>query len=158
MQNKNGENKALPFEVNRGFTAMPNSVSDFYTMHPRFTGATERLYLYLLRNYRSDKGYAYPGYRAIKEHTKIGSDSTVSNAIESLEYLNLIQVEQVRLSSGQKSNRYFFIKPIETYEEFVRRFGDDLPDKYLNNPLEVNKEVVVDTEEDDEFNDIAEWL
>src|SRR5690554_3945324 len=97
MSKKELEATALPFEVTRGFTAMPNAVSDYYTMHPRFTGATERLYLFLLRMYNRKKGYAYPGYKAIKEHTKIGSDETVANAIKSLEHLGLIRVEQIRL-------------------------------------------------------------
>lgn len=128
--------RALPFEVDRGFTAMPNAVSDYYTMHPLFTGAAERLYLFLLRKYNAKEGYAYPSYQKIREHTKINSDSTVSRSIQALEHLGLIRVEKVRLDNGNISNRYYFEKPIEDYEEFMRKFGDELPKKYRERLLE----------------------
>jgi len=152
---KRKEGNALPFEVERGFTAMPNSVSDYYTMHPRFTGATERLYLYLLRNYREDMDYAYPGYRAIREHTKISSDETISNAIESLKHLELIRVEQIRLDNGHKSNRYYFDKPIEDYDEFMRKFGEELPKKFRNKEPRF---IAEDSGDVGGFNELKHWL
>lgn len=155
MSNKEKENKALPFEVKRGFTALPNSVSDYYTMHPRFTGATERLYLFLLRMHNEKKGYAYPGYKSIREHTKIGSDDTISKAIDSLKHLRLISVETIRLDNGHKSNRYYFNSPIEDYDEFIRVFGDELPEKYRKKKPEFSEEV---SGESDELGEIIDWL
>src|SRR5690554_952857 len=154
-ERENIKSSVLPFEVERGYTAMPNAVSDYYTLHPRFTGATERLYLFLLRMYNAEKGYAYPGYKAIKERTKISSDETVANAIKSLEHLGLIRVEQIRLGNGNKSNRYYFDRPIESYEEFMRRFGEELPKKYRDIPVDI----IVDNDENNNgFDDLGEWF
>lgn len=154
-ERKKGEGKALPFNVKNGYTAMPNAVSDYYTMHPRFTGATERLYLFLLRMYNDEKGYAYPSYKAIREYTKIGSDGTVNKAIESLEYLRLIRVEKARSANGYDSNRYYFIKPIEDYNEFIRSFGDDLPSKYRDIEADLDEG---DSASGDDFEGLTTWL
>lgn len=128
---KENEQRALPFEVERGFNAMPNAVSDLYVRHPKFTPTTERVYRYLLRRYNADYGYAWPSWTAIMQANNIGSRKTVSTALDSLEYLGLIK--RFKHDNGADSwdnNGYMFRQPIENEDEFYRKFGDELSAKY----------------------------
>lgn len=141
------EQNALPFETKRGFTAIPNAVCDLYVRHPRFTPATERIYRYLLRRHNVDYGYAWPSWTAIMQATNIGSKGTVSNALDSLEYLGLIERFKHTGEGTWDNNGYRFKPPIENEDEFYRRFGAELSAKYRRkesvNPIE---------------NSIADWL
>lgn len=117
--------RPLPFEVTRGFNAMPNAVSDLYVRHPKFSPTVERIYRYLLRCYNAEHGYAWPSYTAIMRATNTGSRETVSGALSVLEHLRLI--ERVRFGDN---NGYKFAPPIEDEDEFYRAFGPELSPKY----------------------------
>lgn len=145
------KNNALPFEVERGFTAMPNAVADLYVRHPLFTPTTERIYRYLLRHYNADYGYAWPSWNAIMSENNIGSKGTVSKALDSLEKLELIKrFKHTNEGSDWDNNGYTFRKPIENEDEFYRRFGDELSVKYRRDTNKVDISPIED--------DISDWL
>lgn len=122
------QSSALPFETKMGFVAIPKAVCEFYVRHPKFTEKVERIYRYLLQMYNSEVGYAWPNYSHIRQATGIGSDSTIAKALETLEYLGLIQIEKRKTKNGLKTNVYRFLPPIEDEAEFMRRFGEDMED------------------------------
>lgn len=146
MQNEK-EQRALPFEVTKGFNAMPNAVSDLYVRHPRFTPATERIYRYLLRRYNADYGYAWPSWSKIMSENNIGSRDTVKNSLDSLEHLELIRRFKHENDGAWDNNGYAFRKPIENEVEFYRKFGDELSAKYRR------KDDIIPID-----NDISDWL
>lgn len=129
MSEKETKANALPFEMERGFTAMPNAVSDFYVKHPRFTPTVERVYRYLLRRYNADYGYAWPSWTKIIDDCNV-SKGTVKTALKALEHLELIKRFKIENDNGHDNNGYYFIKPIEDEREFYRKFGDELAEKY----------------------------
>src|SRR5699024_6193730 len=116
--------KALPFEVELGFNAMPTAVSEYYVRHPRFTPATERIYRYLLRRYNSEFNYAWPSWTAIERGCNV-SRGTVRTALESLEHLELITRFKFERDGDWDNNGYRFIKPIEDERVFYRKFGGE---------------------------------
>ena len=144
---KEKEQRALPFEVERGFNAMPNAVSDFYVRHPKFTPTTERVYRYLLRRYNADYGYAWPSWSVIMRANNIGSRETVQNALDALEHLELIRRFKHENEGSWDNNGYSFRKPIEDEGEFYRKFGDELATKY--NTKSADKS---------EIDDVSDWL
>ena len=140
------KNKTLPFEVERGFSALPSAVCEYYVRHPRFTPATERIYRYLLQRYNAEYDYAWPSWSAIIRDCNV-SRGTVKSSLESLEYLELI--ERTKFDKGDEwdNNGYRFIKPIENEREFYRKYSDELPEKYRK-----------DAEDVAEIDDIERWL
>lgn len=144
---KENEQHALPFEVERGFNAMPNAVSDLYVRHPKFTPTTERVYRYLLRRYNADYGYAWPSWSTIMQANNIGSRDTVKNALDSLEHLELIKRFKHENEGSWDNNGYAFRKPIENEDEFYRKFGDELSAKYRRK-----------SEDSPQNDDISDWL
>lgn len=137
-------NSALPFGVKRGFTAVPNAVCDLYVRHPKFTPATERVYRYLLRRYNAEYGYAFPSWNAIMLATNIGSRGTVKTALDSLEYLGLIERDKHVNDGIYDNNIYRFKAPVEDENEFYRRFGAELSPKYQRNETAVESEDITD--------------
>lgn len=123
--------KVLPFETTMGFTAIPTAVCQYYVRHPRFNANAERMYRYLLQRYNGAFGYAWPSYSVIRRETGIRSDSTISKALDALEYLGLIERHEHRNTSGQgwSNNYYTFRAPIENEAEFERRFAGELRKK-----------------------------
>ena len=147
MGEKETKANALPFEMERGFTAMPNAVSDYYVRHPRFTPTVERVYRYLLRRYNADYGYAYPSWKKIIDDCNV-SKGTVKTALETLEHLELIKRFKIEKDSGHDNNGYCLIKPIEDEREFYRKFGDELADKYRRE----------DPRSDSDLDELERWL
>lgn len=138
------ESSALPFEVKRGFNAMPNAVSDLYVRHPRFTPATERIYRYLLRRHNAEYGYAWPSYKAIMQATNTASRGTISSALESLEHLELIVRFKHENDGAWDNNGYRFKAPIEDEAEFYRRFGAELSARYRRKDGERDSDTLAD--------------
>ena len=58
--NEETKNTALPFEVEKGWSAMPNSLYTVYLKHPEMNSTALAVYGYLLRLYNTSYGYAYP--------------------------------------------------------------------------------------------------
>lgn len=119
----------LPFETAMGFTALPTAVCQFYVRHPRFNANAERMYRYLLQRYNGAFGYAWPSYSVIRRETGIGSDTTISKALDALEYLGLIERHEHKNAQGWSNNYYTFRAPIEDEAEFERRFAGELRKK-----------------------------
>jgi len=130
---KDIKQRALPFEVERGFNAIPNAVSDLYVRHPKFTPTTERVYRYLLSRYNADYGYAWPSWTAIMQANNIGSKETVKKALDALEHLELIRRFKHENEGSWDNNGYAFRRPIENETEFYRKFGEELSAKYRRN-------------------------
>lgn len=146
------QKRALPFEATMGFTAIPTAVCKYYVRHPKFTPKTERVYRYLLQRYNDDYGYAWPSWSVIMRETNIGSKQTVSNALDALEYLGLIKRVARENENGWDNNCYVFLPPIESEEEFYRKFGDELPKKYQSE----QKQTEAPTSDD--IDEIGDWL
>lgn len=144
---KDIEQRALPFEVERGFNAIPNAVSDLYVRHPKFTPTTERVYRYLLRRYNADYGYAWPSWTAIMQANNIGSKETVKKALDALEHLELIRRFKHENEGSWDNNGYVFRRPIEDDAEFYRKFGEELSAKYRRN-----------VEDSPIEGDVSDWL
>src|SRR5690625_2805637 len=140
------KNKALPFEVERGFSALPSAVCEYYVRHPRFTPATERIYRYLLQRYNADYGYAWPSWSSIERDCNV-SRGTISSSLDSLEHLGLIERIKLEKDGDWDNNGYRFIKPIENEREFYRKYGEELSRKYRK-----------DSEDMAEISDIERWL
>jgi|SRR5690625_566832 len=143
---KKEENKALPFEVERGFNALPTAVSEYYVRHPKFTPATERIYRYLLQRYNAEFGYAWPSWSVIINECNV-SRGTVSSSLDSLEHLGLIERIKFEKEGDWDNNGYRFNKPIEDEREFYRKFGDELAKKYRK-----------DMEDTSELNELERWF
>lgn len=145
VQNKDG-NKVLPFEVERGFIALPSAISEYYVRHPRFTPATERIYRYLLQRYNAKYGYAWPSWSAIIRDCNV-SRGTVKSSLESLEHLELIKRFKFEKDGDWDNNGYRFIKPVESEQEFYRKYNDELPKKYQKEAENIS-----------EINTLERWL
>lgn len=123
---ENEKKAALPFKTKLGFAAIPTAVCKYYVRHPKFTPAVERIYRYLLQRHNGDYGYAWPSYSVIRRETGIGSDGTISDALDTLEHLELVKRQKRENECGWDSNYYVFLPPIEDENEFIRKFGAEL--------------------------------
>lgn len=117
---KVNESKALPFEVTKGWTAIPNALLTVYTRHPEMKASYFLVYLFLLERYNGDYGYAFPTEKQIADHIGV-SASTVKRAIQKLKYVGLINVVK---SHEHNNNRYTFPKPIESLYEFEEQYPE----------------------------------
>jgi hypothetical protein len=144
---------ALPFNTKMGFAAIPTAVCKYYVRHPKFTPATERIYRYLLQRHNGDYGYAWPSYSVIRRETGIGSDGTISDALDTLEQLELIKRQKHENEGGWDSNYYVFLPPIEDEDEFMRRFGDE-----LRKPRKHKKKKEEPAEKVEGLDDLESWL
>ncbi len=114
--------KALPFKYDAGWTGVPNTIFETYSFHPKFTGSTMLVYLYLLLRYNHNEGYAWPTHDQIADAICI-SRTTVGSAIRALKELDLIIVER---NPTHGNDVYFFKRPIDDRSTFERKFPEAL--------------------------------
>lgn len=111
---------ALPFEVERGYAAVPTAVMKHYFYHPKFNGSALMVYTYLLAHHNASEGYAWP--TQIQASRDLGvSDKTFREKVKLLEQLRLVDV---KFNDRYGSNNYYFRKPIEDRDEFFAEFPD----------------------------------
>lgn len=115
--------KALPFEVERGWTGVPNAIFTVYTKHPEINSTALLVYTYLLRLHNDDYGYAYPSQvdMAINFGVKTGA---IKDAVARLRNAGLITT---KFNIRHSNNNYFFNKPVETVEELLEKFPEIEP-------------------------------
>jgi len=116
----NGQTKkgALPFEVERGFTQVPNAVMRHYQYYPKFNGSTTNVYAFLLSQFNSAFGYAFPTHVHVAQAVNM-TEKTARGHIRLLEEVGLITV----VENGRFGNHtYTFNTPIEVAEEFYAKF------------------------------------
>ncbi|MHC8516192.1 helix-turn-helix domain-containing protein [Sporosarcina sp. ITBMC105] len=110
--------KALPFEVEKGWTGVPNSIFTVYMKHPDINPTAIVVYGHLLRHYNDQYGYAFPSQ--VDMAISLGvSTRTIKSAISKLKKVELI-TPKYNMQFG--NNHYFFNKPCETIEELLRKF------------------------------------
>lgn len=114
--------KALPFRYDAGWTGVPNTIFETYSFHPKFTGSTMLVYLYLLLRHNHTEGYAWPTHDQIADAICI-SRTTVGSAIRALKELDLIIVER---NPTHGNDVYFFKRPIDDRSTFERKFPEAL--------------------------------
>ncbi|QSB09310.1 helix-turn-helix domain-containing protein [Lysinibacillus fusiformis] len=114
--------KALPFKYDAGWTGVPNTIFETYSFHPKFTGSTMLVYLYLLLRHNHNEGYAWPTHDQIADAICI-SRTTVGSAIRALKELDLIIVER---NPTHGNDVYFFKRPIDDRSTFERKFPEAL--------------------------------
>lgn len=115
---ENEKQRALPFDLSKGFTAIPKAVMRHYTYLPGFNGNVVLVYGYIIAMYNPQYGYAFP------THDQIGlalnmSRKTVGKHIAVLEEAGLIEVSK---RGGSTNDTYTLHKPIEDEREFYSRF------------------------------------
>src|SRR5690606_24902161 len=157
-------NEVLPFEVERGFIAIPNVIFTHYSFYPKFIGTTSPLYAYLLKLYNVDYGYAFPTQMQAMADLGI-SDKTFRESVKLLEEMRLIRVAR---SEARLNNVYYFEKPIEDESEFfdtfpkaaeVKRRKDATVAKMKPKKDEARRKMVEDnTNTIDSITDISDWL
>lgn len=114
---------ALPFEVTRGFTAVPKAVLYEYFAHPDFKLTTLAVYLLLIDYYNENAGgegigYAFPTHDQIAQKLLL-SRRSVRNAIGTLKTLGLINVHRNPIGNNDV---YTFNRPIESPTLFDEKF------------------------------------
>lgn len=114
--------KALPYKYDAGWTGVPNTIFETYSFHPKFTGSTMLVYLYLLLRHNHNEGYAWPTHDQIADAICI-SRTTVGSAIRALKELDLIIVER---NPTHGNDVYFFKRPIDDRSTFERKFPEAL--------------------------------
>lgn len=115
------ENKALPFEVERGWTAVPNAVYTVYMKHPAMNAPAAVLYGLLLKYYNAKYDYAFPTREDLAIEMGV-STRTISTLIGKLSEVELIIVEKSAIQNN--SNNYFFPPICETIEELEEKFPE----------------------------------
>ncbi|WP_138417786.1 helix-turn-helix domain-containing protein [Aquibacillus sediminis] len=99
IKNKEQIVKELPNHiVNKGYSQIPDCVTMCYDL----TTDEKALYCFLLKNFNSKMGYAYPSWDYIKLILNRG-DGKVNKTIQGLEEKGLIRKKKVR----GKRNRYY---------------------------------------------------
>lgn len=168
MDELNGQHTkkgALPFEVNHGFTQMPNAVIRHYQYYPKFNGSTTNVYAFLLSQYNSAFGYAFPTHIHVAQAVNM-TEKTARGHIGLLEEVGLITITE----NGRFGNHtYTFNTPIEIADHFFAKFpqaaeckrkADEswakvVADKTARKAELMAKDDVVPTETDE---DIGNWL
>ncbi|QIG62610.1 HTH domain-containing protein [Sporosarcina phage Lietuvens] len=111
---------ALPFDLQRGFTQIPNAVLRHYLYYPKYNGATVAVYGVLLSHYNAAWGYAYPTHMQVAQATNM-SLKTVGKHIKTLEGVGLIVVNK----GGKFGNdTYMFNAPIERADDFYAKYPE----------------------------------
>lgn len=121
--NEETKNKALPFEVEKGWTAMPNSLYTVYLKHPEMNSTALAVYGYLLRLYNTSYGYAYPTLPELA----IALGVSVSTAQTSIAKLRKVELIKSRYSVRYNNNTYTFPPVVETIEELEAKFPEIKP-------------------------------
>lgn len=107
-----------PFELNHGFTQVPNAILRHYQYYPKFNGSTTIVYAFLLSQYNDDYGYAFPTHIQIAQAVNM-TEKTARGHIRLLQEVGLIDVTE----NGRFGNHtYTFTKPIEIAEEFYTKY------------------------------------
>lgn len=107
-----------PFPMTANFTQIPNAIFLHYGFYPSFTGNDLRVYVYLLRMYNADYGYAFPSQ--LQAYRDLGiSDKTFRKSVDKLREMRLIDVDT---HPHYGNNIYRFIAPIESADEFFATF------------------------------------
>ncbi|ARO60158.1 Uncharacterized protein B5E38_2632 [Bacillus cereus] len=119
---ENEKQRALPFDLSKGFTAIPTAVMRHYTYLPGFNGNVVLVYGYIIAMYNPQYGYAFP------THDQVGlalnmSRKTVGKHINVLEEAGIIEVSK---RGGSTNDTYTLLKPIEDECEFYSRFPQAL--------------------------------
>ncbi|WJE22412.1 ArsR family transcriptional regulator [Bacillus cereus] len=115
---ENEKQRALPFDLSKGFTAIPKAVMRHYTYLPGFNGNVVLVYGYIITMYNPQYGYVFP------THDQIGlalnmSRKTVGKHLNVLEDAELIKVSK---RGGSTNDTYTLLKPIEDERAFYSRF------------------------------------
>jgi len=111
---------ALPFEVNHGFTQVPNAIMRHYQYYPKFNGATTVVYGFILSQYNRAFGYAFPTHIQVAQAVNM-TEKTARNHIKLLRTVGLIDV----VENGRFGNHtYTFNKPIEIADEFFAKYPE----------------------------------
>lgn len=118
MNVHSNSNSALPFEVNAGFTAIPNVVLTHYSFFPKFNGNVLRVYAYLLKMNNAEYGYAFPTQDKAAQTLGI-TEKTFSNSVRVLIEARLIRSEKNRPYNNLV---YYFEAPIEDEAVFYATF------------------------------------
>lgn len=114
--------EVLPFKYDAGWTGVPNSIFEIYSFHPKFTGATMLVYLFLLHRHNHKEGYAWPTHDQIADAVCV-SRTTVGSSIRALKEFELILVER---NPTHGNDVYFFKRPISDRSKFERKFPEAL--------------------------------
>lgn len=114
------QNRALPFDVTKGYTSVPNVIFTHYSFYPKFNGTDIRVYAYLLKMHNAEYGYAFP--TQIQAQKDLGiSDKTFRNSALKLQEMRLIRIAK---NQPFNNNVYYFEKPIEDEAEFFATFPE----------------------------------
>lgn len=118
---QDNENKALPFDVNKGWVAIPNAIYTVYTKHPQINATAILVYGRLLHHHNHNFGYAYPTFPQLANDLGLTPDAIKVN-IRKLVAVGLI----TKGRGGQhNNNRYFFHTPVETVSELIAKFPEE---------------------------------
>ena len=119
-------NKALPFEVERGWTGVPNAIYTVYMKHPEMNASAAILYGLLLKYHNAKYGYAYPTREVLAIDLGV-STRTITTLTQKLVKVGLIEVGKSSIQNN--GNNYYFPPVCETVEELEKKFpeiGDHL--------------------------------
>lgn len=156
---------ALPFEVNHGFTQIPNAVMRHYQYYPKFNGSTTNVYGFLLSQYNSAFGYAFPTHVHVAQALNL-TEKTARGHIAILREVGLITITE----NGRFGNHtYKFNKPIEIADHFFAKFpqaakckrkSDESWAKILPDKIARKAEMlaVKDVKSTEITEDILDWL
>lgn len=151
----------LPFELNHGFTQIPNAVMRHYQYYPKFNGSTALVYGYLISQYNAEYGYAFPTHIQIAQAVNM-TEKTARGHIRLLQEVGLINVTE----NGRFGNHtYTFTKPIEIAEEFYAKYPQAAENKRKSDatwakiiPDKVARKVEMTKVSDDIDAELAEWI
>lgn len=150
-----------PFELNYGFTQVPNAVMRHYQYYPKFNGSTALVYGYLLSQYNDDYGYAFPTHIQIAQAVNM-TEKTARGHIRLLQEVGLIDVTE----NGRFGNHtYTFTKPIEIAEEFYAKYPLAAENKRKSDatwakiiPDKVARKAELAKVSDDSDAELADWI
>lgn len=151
----------LPFELNHGFTQIPNAVMRHYQYYPKFNGSTALVYGYLISQYNADYGYAFPTHIQIAQAVNM-TEKTARGHIRLLQEVGLIVVTE----NGRFGNHtYTFTKPIEIAEEFYAKYPQAAENKRKSDatwakiiPGKVARKVELTKVSEDTDAELADWI
>ena len=150
-----------PFELNHGFTQIPNAVMRHYQYYPKFNGSTALVYGYLISQYNAEYGYAFPTHIQIAQAVNM-TEKTARGHIRLLQEVGLIDVTE----NGRFGNHtYTFTKPNEIAEEFYTKYPQAAESKRKSDatwakiiPDKVARKVELTKVSEDTDAELAEWI
>lgn len=156
---------ALPFELNHGFSQIPNAVMRHYQYYPKFNGNTVIVYGYLIAMYNAKYGYAFPTQDQMAQALNM-TDKTVSNHVKLLKAVDLVDIGK----RGKFGNQtYTLNKPIEDAELFYEKYPEaaeckrkaDATWSKITPVREASKQRFGDakgSDDNDKIDELADWL